>query len=225
MNVYYMAIRLLSDATFGRGEGLAGLVNTEIEHDQHGCPFVSGRTLKGLLREECRNIHDAMGDSAERWASEAQFLFGISGDTQGEGTASMHIGAAMLPPVLLRLAHRDVTEKKLTPADLLASLTTFRRQTAVDAKTEAPAAGSLRTERALIRDTYLLAQLTFERNPNDRQLALLSACILATRRGGLGRNRGRGRLQLRLHDQIPADYDDETFTRQYFTRFISEVRS
>lgn len=225
MKVYYLAVRLLSDATFGRGEGLAGLVNTEIEHDQHGCPFVSGRTLKGLLREEWRNIRDAMGNSALQWASEAQFLFGISGDTQGNGTADMHIGAATLPPLLLRLVHRDVAEKKHTPADILASLTTFRRQTAVDAKTDAPAAGSLRSERALIRATYLIAQLTFERDPNDRQLALLAACALATRRGGLGRNRGRGRLQLRLHDDIRAGYDDQTCTRQHFAQFISEVRA
>ena len=52
-----MNLRLESDATFGRGEGVAGLVDEEVEYDTAtGLPFVRGRTLKGLLVEECANL-------------------------------------------------------------------------------------------------------------------------------------------------------------------------
>jgi hypothetical protein len=232
---YGLTVKLMSDATFGRGEGLAGLVDTEIEHDEHGCPFIGGRTLKGLLCEEWRNIRDALESGGHahlsQWNGAAQFLFGVTGDTTGDGTASMHIGAATLPPALLRRIHDEVQSdpSSLTAAKVLASLTTLRRQTAVDIETDAPATGSLRSERALIRNTYLFAPLTFEDEPEERHLALLAACVLAVRRGGLGRNRGRGRVQLRLHEPNPAsydcDYDDEALTRRYFDQFVCEVRA
>lgn len=44
-------IELLSDATFGRGEGSAGEVDTEVEHDEFGIPFIGGKTVRGLLRD------------------------------------------------------------------------------------------------------------------------------------------------------------------------------
>jgi hypothetical protein len=41
-------------------------------------------------------------------------------------------------------------------------------------------------------------------------MALLAACVRAVRRGGLGRNRGRGRLRVRLH-RDGGDATDEHF--------------
>ncbi|MBX0331378.1 hypothetical protein K2Z83_27380, partial [Oscillochloris sp. ZM17-4] len=57
----------------------------------------------------------------------------------------------------------------------------------------------------------------------ERAEALLAACALAVRRGGLSRNRGRGRLALRLHRADPADSIDDAFTRTCFERFAAEV--
>jgi hypothetical protein len=55
-NLYTLRFELLSDTTFGRGDGVAGWVDQEVEHDADGLPFLHGRTLKGLLREEGVNI-------------------------------------------------------------------------------------------------------------------------------------------------------------------------
>lgn len=229
MKDYILTIQVMSDTTFGRGEGVAGLIDTEIEHDTYGCPFIGGRTLKGLLLEEWHTIRYALehNGSAQKWDNEKLFLFGEIGDMTGKKTATMHIGAATLPPALLKHLHYDVSQNRVTAHDVLTSLTTIRRQTAVDSETDAPAVGSLRSERALLRTTYLRAPLTFEQAPEQRHLALLAACILATRRGGLGRNRGRGRLSMRLHEhhqEQPVNYDDETFTRTCFANFVNEVR-
>ena len=53
---YQLKIKLLSDSTFGRGDGVAGLIDQEVEHDSSGFPYLRGRTVKGLLREECDNL-------------------------------------------------------------------------------------------------------------------------------------------------------------------------
>ena len=56
MHIYRLTFTLLSDATFGRGEGIAGLIDREVEHDRFGLPYLRGRTLKGLVSEEADNL-------------------------------------------------------------------------------------------------------------------------------------------------------------------------
>jgi hypothetical protein len=220
---YWLTINLESDATFGRGEGLAGLVDTEIEHDAAGCPFVGGRTIKGWLVESWLEVRTAI--SGDSWDDAARRLFG-----QGSNYAALlHIGAATLPRNLRDALHADVQDEQLsiTASDILSTLTTIRRQTAVDTIRDVPEDGSLRSLRVLRRDTLLIAPLHFDSPPTDTDLALLAACTLGVRRGGLGRNRGRGRLLLRLHQQEPTatceSFCDETYTRSRFTVFVNMV--
>ncbi len=219
MRSYYLTIHLRSDSTFGRGEGVAGLVDVEIEHDEFGFPYINARTLKGLLQEEWQNVRYALQEPrCADWDAAAEQLFGTKGALL-EGAAVMRLGAAKLPPELIAA----VRDQQLPPTDVLESLTTIRRQTAIDASTGAPEHGSLRAFRVLLRDTPMIAELEFEQAPTARTLALLAACVLAVRRGGSVRNRGRGRISLLLHDQLPDHFMDTSFTKSCFQRFAQEV--
>lgn len=216
---YYLTIRLQSDATFGRGEGVAGFVGVEIDHDQYGFPYLNGRALKGLLREEWHNIRFALGNRSVAFNDAAIYLFGRIGATSA-GTAAMQVGSATLPPTLMTKVH----QYKLPREEVLAALTAIRRQTAIDAKTGAPEPFSLRAMRVLLRGTPLIAPLDFSLKPEPRARALLAACVLGVRRGGVLRNRGRGRMELLLHEQPPIDYDNDSFTKDCFASFAQEVR-
>lgn len=217
---YYLTVHLHSNATFGTGEGVAGLVDVEIEHDAYGCPFIGGRTLKGLLVEEWANLRFALGQT-DAWDDIATVLFGRIGAT-GDGDAQMRVGAAALPPDLCTAIRKD----NIPSHQILASLTAIRRQTSINAQTGAPQEGSLRAMRVLLRETALIATLDFNQTLEDKEctLGLLAACVLAVRRGGTGRNRGRGRLSMLLHTTEPTDYRDATFTRACFETFEREVR-
>jgi hypothetical protein len=217
---YYLTLHLHSDTTFGRGEGVAGLVDVEIEHDAYGCPYIGGRSIKGLLVEEWANLRFALGETDD-WDDIATVLFGKIGAT-GDGDAQMRIGAATLPPDLCAAIRKDA----LPPHQIIGSITTVRRQTAINTETGAPEEGSLRTMRVLLRETSLIATLDFDQTLKDKErtLGLLSACVLAVRRGGTGRNRGRGRLSMLLHATEPIDYRDATFTLACFEAFQKEVR-
>lgn len=97
MSNYQLQITLLSDAAVGRGDGVAGLVNTEVQHDAYGCPYLGGRTLKGLLREECVNLLyllDKM-DKVGPWEAAAMRLFGEPGSTLVE-SAALYVSDATL---------------------------------------------------------------------------------------------------------------------------------
>ncbi|MCB8944041.1 MAG: hypothetical protein H6658_09830 [Ardenticatenaceae bacterium] len=192
-------IELLSEATFGRGDGITGYVDQEIEYDAAtGLPFIRGRTIKGLLVEECANIFYVLGNSVQELTKAAQFLFGSPGSGL-ESQAGMHIGAARMPNDLRQAILYAVREEKSLRADeVLATLTDLRRQTAVDHSSGVPDDGSLRTMRVLRRGIALQADITFNRELTSLERALLSACVAAWRRGGTGRNRGRGRLKAYL---------------------------
>src|SRR5690242_3391058 len=99
-----LSLHLKSDTTFGRGEGLAGLVDEEIEYDvATGLPFVRGRTLKGLLVEECANLLFALEKANSSALTElkqsAARLFGSPGSDL-RCAALLHIGPALLPEEL-----------------------------------------------------------------------------------------------------------------------------
>src|SRR3990172_4158071 len=100
MTTYWLKIKLISDATFGRGDGVAGLVDAEVQHDEYGLPYLSGKNLKGLLGAECAEILFALEHSRpgtmDGWKAAAQHLFGEPGSGVDE-TGLMRVGDACLP--------------------------------------------------------------------------------------------------------------------------------
>lgn len=210
MNLY-LHIKLESDAAFGRGDGVAGLVDAEVEHDRDtGLPFVRGRVLKGLLVEACADILFALRrDGATLAALEeaAAFLYGQPGSTEARA-ACMQVGTGLLPEALRAAVAADVEAGLLDPQRVLGSLTTIRRQTAIDPD-GVPAEGSLRSVRLVLRDTVFRAALHFMEPPPLAARALLAACASTVHRGGTSRNRGIGRLTLSLHDAGGRDVTAE----------------
>lgn len=219
MLTYTLTIKLLSDTTFGRGDGLAGLIDQEVEHDPDGFPYLRGRTLKGLLSEECDNFIVNLPDR-QRWEAIAQQLFGVLGSTLNT-MAIMHVGDACLPEDLRQAIAYEIQENRLTRSEVLESLTTVRRQTAIDPFTGTPDRGSLRSSRVVIRNFEFTAGLQFESPPTDEIKALLSVGTLALRHLGSGRNRGRGLVQCTLHDQNKQDITGHYL--HFFGSTVSQV--
>jgi hypothetical protein len=211
-------LRLQSDATFGRGEGLAGLVDEEVEYDAAtGLPFVRGRVLKGLLVEECANLLFALqiadSPALPGLHEAAARLFGRPGSGL-QSAALLHVGPALLPEQLRDAVRSGIERDQLMPSAILESLTAIRRQTAIDEERGAPEEGSLRSMRVVLRETSFRSRLDSASDLGVDDLALLAACVLSVRRGGIGRNRGRGQLSLRLLDEQGND-----ITMTHFERF------
>ncbi len=219
-----LKLQLESDATFGRGEGLAGLVDEEIEYDlATGLPFLRGRTLKGLLVEECANLLFALqvahSPALSTLGASARRLFGSPGSGL-ESAALLHFGPALLPQQLREAVRSGIENEEMEPNDVLEALTTIRRQTAIDEVRGAPDKGSLRSMRVVLRGTSFWAWLDFPDNLGEDDLALLAACVLSVGRGGIGRNRGRGRLSLELLDESGNPIQEKYFGR--FKEIIAE---
>jgi hypothetical protein len=215
-----LEVTLLSDATFGRGDGVAGLVDAEVEHDEYGLPYLRGRTIRGLIVEECANIFYALaGHSAlAQLESMASQLFGCAGST-AEEMGKLKVGSATLPEKFRAAVASEVKNKRLTKEEILNSMTAIRRQTAIET-TGAPRKNSLRSMRVVLRDTTFTSTLTLNDGVDlQTACALLAACALGLRRGGTGRNRGRGRLSCKLLDASGNDITQSSFA--HFRNLVS----
>lgn len=214
MSSYQLRLTLQSDATFGRGDGVAGLIDTEVQHDAAGLPYLGGRTLKGLLGAECSDLVYALGlalpeQAVNPWQIAADRLFGIKGAGL-KGASILRVGPARLPDDLRAALLVDIRAGRLTPEDVLDTVTALRRQTAVD-ENGTPKEHMLRTMRVILRDTTFWASLEFLAERTGVEEALLAACVKALRRAGTGRNRGRGRLTAALLDSGGQDVTDRLF--------------
>ena len=206
-----LTICLLSDTTFGRGEGMAGMVDVEVEHDKCGLPFIGGKVLHGLLRD----TYLSMWTSFKHLKSAAELVLGQEAILDPAKEAILEIKDAVLPDDVqawVRYAVHRPTDP-LRPEQILSSLTDIRRQTAQSRETGAPEKTTLRASRVVVRGISFQAPLIWREPPTSDQKKVLALCSLGTRHGGLGRNRGRGYLQLTLDGDIDK------------TRQLADVRS
>lgn len=200
MNDFSLKITLESDTTFGRGDGVAGWIDAEVEHDEHGLPYLRGRALKGLLAEECANIlfslkHFSTKAKYADWETAAANLFG-KGGSKFEDNSLMNVGNAVLPDDLRQAVRFAVEKNQFSAEEVLQSLTTIRRQTAIEAD-GAPKKNSLRSARVVLRETIFTADIDFRSEiTNQKMLMLLGASAAGLQRVGLGRNRGRGKVSV-----------------------------
>ena len=208
---YWLKIKLESDAAFTRGDGVAGEVDSEVQHDHYGIPYMSGKTLKGLLSASCAEVISALQQSGAkdlgRWKESAGRLLGRPG-SKATQSGLLHVGDARFPLDLREAIMQDT----VSPDEILESLTTLRRQTAMNNETGAPKDESLRTIRAILRENIFASRLDFapplngkpiDDEEEQRDLTLLAACAKALRRAGAHRNRGLGKITVTLHDTDP----------------------
>jgi hypothetical protein len=194
----FLQIELLSDATFGRGEGTAGVVDMEVEHDDLGMPFIGGKTVRGLLRDSwlsmCQHFPQDLAEAADRVLGRSQAT---------HESCRLRIGDAVLPQPIQALIRSALEERRLTPEAILGGFTAIRHQTAEDRETGAPETTTLRASRVVLRGFRFESPLHWLEGyePTATDVRLLALCALATRHGGLLRNRGRGHLCVTINGE------------------------
>jgi len=229
----FLCFELLSDAAFSKGDGLAGEVDSEIQHNDLGCPYLNGRAIKGILVNECANILSALpAPNRKKWEESAQRLFGLPGQLLS-GESLLKIDDAHLPKDLREALACDLQgrikdlkndeikfQKEKFRSEMLQTLTTIRTQTAIDDDGVAKE-HSLRSRRVIYRGTPFESSLIYfgsDENQIKLDFALLSACVASFRRAGSNRNRGLGKLKAWLEDE-----NREKFKTNNLETFIKEV--
>src|SRR5258708_27645568 len=152
-----LTIDLLSETTFGGGGTTPGEVDIEIDHDDLGLPRLSAKTLHGLFRDSWLSMQVVF--SGDEYKEAAARLFGPAADF-GEDTI-LRIGDAEVDDVTRSVVRPAVTRKDfpLCRWDILHALTSIRTQTSESRESGAPADGTLRSSRVLVRGLRLVSRL------------------------------------------------------------------
>lgn len=190
-----LAIQLKSDFCPGSGDGFSSGVDQDVCFSTEGLPYVSGRRIKGCLREAAVDI-GVQGDLIDT-------LFGVSGN----GTAgALSISSASI-------------DEAVTTGGVSATVgryTYTRAQTKIDRTTGSVADGTLRFIRVVKHygpdgdELRFISRVTLNcgcftsDDERDEAVNQLRRCVRALRNMGMERNRGLGAVRCNLR-QLKVD--------------------
>ncbi len=186
-------IELLSDTCIGGGTGLGSLIDTDVEHDELGFPFIPARRLKGLLRESAvEAMEDYQGAVSQKEIDE---LFGTEGDSDGRmiiRNAYLKNYAALFREV--KAINGDSSDHfHLDPDSVLNHYSIVRHQTAID-KDGIAKDDSLRAIRVVRKGNVFEAECEA---PAEYEKVLAMICR-GVRHMGINRTRGFGAVSVKL---------------------------
>ncbi len=191
-----LKIELLSGTTPGIGEGTAGEVDMEVEHDQNGLPFVRGKTIHGLLLNSWTQMVHAFPELHNAGLR----VFGKPGLIKVGDAAILRVGDAVLPKGVRSAVDYAVnrSNQPISPNQILRSLTFIRRQTAQSRETGAAEDTTLRSTRVVIPGLEFTAPLTWLCTPTPEDEKCLALAVLATRQIGTNCHRGYGYVKMSI---------------------------
>lgn len=206
-----LRIILKSDLCVGSGFSCAGIIDSDVSYNKNGIPFISGRRLKGCLREAAELIG----------VSDIQKIFGERGK---DGVNGIFIGNAFpenfdaMKEVLSELQQgKDEYAKYLSCQNILELYTSVKAQTKIgeNGVAEDNTLRFLRTVNQFDKtgntDMVFETELSYEYvEENDPIKDDLLRIIKATRNIGMNRNRGLGSVKLEFFDKKPDENGNET---------------
>ncbi|HQI81908.1 MAG TPA: hypothetical protein PLR71_10160, partial [Deltaproteobacteria bacterium] len=185
----------------GSGEGLAGVLDTDIAYDDVGLPFIPAKRLKGLLRESAMEL-ETLGAVLQ---GTVQALFGTGYAPTG---AEFKVSNGCIRQygqthrALQWLQGNERYGRLFHPHAVLGCFTRIRSQTAMTAE-GTYADRSLRSMRVLNRGQEFFFALEA---PEAHRPTLETVCKV-TRAMGAGRTRGLGQIRLELVDEESNDLE------------------
>lgn len=193
---YKIRVKLLSDTIFGSGESVPGVVDSEVLHDQHGLPYMKGKTLKGRLREESDMLRRCLPKSAEMDAAH-NAIYGSGGD---DCRVHMTFSDLELDGNLRAVIEGIIADKAndVDEMDVLQAVTSIYTATSIDYETGKAEKGTLRKSRVIKSGLVFYAGLSADWELTEKEEAFLGASVAALRYLGVAVTRGRGNVECSL---------------------------
>jgi CRISPR-associated protein Csx10 len=204
---FTVRLEMLSDWHIGAGFGRPGNIDSLVQRDPNGLPFVPAKTLTGIWRDALEHLVYALDERNQNgaWSRWVDFLFGNQPALPGAPpdvkprSARLEIKPAYLPE-LLRVR---LTGKKQKP--LRDALTFIKPSVQIEDASGTSETDFLRFEEMARAGSFLEAECKFNAegviiDAEQRQTlsALLVTSALLVERIGGKRRRGSGKCRLRI---------------------------
>ncbi|MCB5250571.1 MAG: RAMP superfamily CRISPR-associated protein [Candidatus Cloacimonadales bacterium] len=192
-----------SDTQIGSGRGFGSVIDSDIEYDSYGLPYIPAKRIKGLFRDAALELlnFDGLNDLLEYTEKDIDEVFGIIGSTNSSNSL-----------IFDNLSIKD--KKHIAPwLDYLFSnynyqfnsntmqsyFTSIRNQTAIDGDKGIAKDYSLRTFRVLKKGFTFEGDISINNNDKqDKIVKMLAFISLVIKRIGTQRNRGFGKIEIEI---------------------------
>ena len=196
---YKIKIELLSDMCPSSGGAYGSVVDTDIEYDFYGIPYISAKRIKGCLRESALLMRE--------WGMDihVEEIFGEKGRKKG----NLRLGNAMVPQYS-EYCTEIVSQGNsaiVHPQSVLQFFSYSRAQTSLERGVAKE--GSLRMLRVLKRGLVFEAE-AFVADIYYQEMTEICRC---TRNMGLNRTRGMGEVKVSFEEKKPENQIPEGFDR------------
>ncbi|RMG32680.1 MAG: hypothetical protein D6732_13100, partial [Methanobacteriota archaeon] len=186
---YIIQCTLLSDTLPASGEGISGSVDMDIHYDDDGIPYIPGKRLKGILREQAEALEEIVLQHS------VNELFGTEGN---DSLTNFKLGNGKIKNYdSYRRTLSKVEEelkRSLSREEVLAWFTTVRAGTTIELDSGVAQRGTLRTMRLLRKGLVFEFPLQLD-HKYEKDFELLCK---ATTHLGVSRTRGLGNIRLEL---------------------------
>lgn len=208
-----LVMKLNSDAVPGSGKGLSGIIDTDIDTDEYGIPYIPAKRIKGILRESAVELKDV-----GMLTHSVDHIFGQQGSEKG---TDFKISDGYIPDVEIYSDFLDyaANNQKVAPMFnrevVLDDFTYLRSQTTIENGTAKE--NSLRTFRLLEKGLTFHFDLQL---PKKFHGDFENICKV-TRRFGISRTRGLGEISLSFDNTSQKEKTNETQKADY-SEFIGK---
>ncbi len=209
-----LKITTLCDTQIGSGRSFGATIDSDIEFDQYGLPYIPAKRIKGLFRNAVENLCELNAIKDLRKFDETQVIR-LFGKRVGDKDTMASIDIENLTGAPVRFDNLMIEEHEniypwirylfdsfgnaFNPHIIQEHFTTLRSQTAIDKETKTAQDHSLRTFRVLKKDFSFCGKIHLEEDEDkDAFLNALSMATLLLRRIGGQRNRGFGKVEVEL---------------------------
>lgn len=214
MEKYRIRVELLTDAIFGDGTAVPGVVDSDVLHDEMGFPYMKGKTLKGKIREEFEFLCGiGTGWEKDLLPKNGESLEKLFGKPDSDIDGKLYFSHLQLDEPLRKffigmMQESQGTENAIDSADILESLTSIRSYTAIDYTNGVAKRGSLRRVRMINSGLVFYAEVQSMEKLSAKEEALLGSAVSLLRYLGSLETRGKGQVECRLFygDQDITDY-------------------
>lgn len=205
-------IKLISDWHIGSGAGIPGDIDSLVQKDQNGLPYIPAKTLTGILRDACELVSFGLDDGAENgvWQQWVNYLFGEQPALAKEAIDKEPIPAALS----IRAAYfsdslREVLKNKPSVKN---ALTFVKPGISIDSESGCAKEDFLRFEEVVRGGAVLEAKCELNLPTNKEQQKTAHALLVAgtkfVERIGGKRRRGAGKCELQIKGEDIKSYID-----------------
>jgi len=199
-------LKLISDWHIGCGAGRTGDVDSLVQRDRDGIPYIPAKTLTGIWRDACELVALGLDNGEENgaWQKWVDYLFGEQPSLAEAAIetpprpAALSVRAAYLPESL----HKLLKHKP----ELKNALTFVKAGISIDPKSGCAINDYLRFEEMVRGGTELKAKCELNLPQDEKQkkaaYALLIAGTKLVERLGGKRRRGAGKCHLVVEEEI-----------------------